>query len=99
MTDKEIFALSLEQDIQKAKIDKTKIALISLSENIVEGKSFINRILTEEKIIRKTKSFKDYVREIDGRRYYYSYALDMEAYVYDLQVRLLKTFIKTNSAD
>ena len=98
MTDEEIFKLSLEQDIQTAKSDQTKIALISLSEKIIEGKSFINKILTED-IIRKTKVFKEYVREAEGRRYYYSYAADMESFIFDLDVRLLQTFIESNSEE
>ena len=98
MSDKEIFKLSLEQDIQKAKQDHINISLISLSEKIVEGTSFINKILDED-VIRKTAIFKEYTEEIDNKRYYYSYAVDMESYVFDFEIRKLQTFIKTNSAD
>jgi signal transduction histidine kinase len=98
MSDKEIFRLSLEQDLQKAKQDIIKIALFSLSEKIVEGTSFINKILDEE-VIRKTANFKDYIEEIGDRRYYYSYAVGMESYVYDLDTRKLQDTIKTYSAD
>ena len=98
MTEKEIFKLSLEQDMQKAKLDHMNIALISLCEKVVEGKSFINKILTED-VIRKTSNFKDYATEGEGWRYYYSYAVDMDSFVYDFEVRKLQTFIKTNSAE
>ncbi|MBQ9244705.1 hypothetical protein IJ182_00390 [bacterium] len=98
MTDKEIFKLSLEQDMQKSKQEHMNIALISLCEKVVEGKSFINKILTED-VIRKTSNFRDYATEGEGRRYYYSYAVDMDSFVYDFEVRKLQTFIKTNSAE
>ncbi len=98
MNDKEIFYLSLEQDMQKAKLEHMNIALISLSEKIVEGKSFIKKILTEE-LIRKTTIFKEFAEETNERRYYYSYAVDMDSFGFDFEVRRLQTFIKTNSAD
>jgi signal transduction histidine kinase/DNA-binding response OmpR family regulator len=97
MSDKEIFKLSLEQEIQKSRT-RINISLISLSEKIVEGTSFINKILDED-VIRKTEVFKEYTEEINGRRYYYSYAVDMESYVFDFEIRKLQTYIKTNSAD
>lgn len=95
MNDKEIFELSLEQDMQKAKQDHINIALFSLSEKVVEGKSLIDKILSEE-IIRKTSVFKDYSIIKDGRRYYYSYALDIDSFVFDFEVRRLETYIKSN---
>ena len=98
MSDKEIFNLSLEQDIQKAKQDHINIALISLCENIVEGKSFINKILSDE-VIRKTTVFKEYSEEADGKRYYYCYSVDMDSFVYDFEIRKLQTYIKSNSAE
>ena len=98
MNDKEIFELSLEQDIQKAKQDRINIALFSLSEKIVEGKSLIDKILSEE-IIRKTSVFKDYSIIQNGRRYYYSYALDIDSFVFDFEVRRLETYIKSNEKD
>ncbi len=98
MDDKEIFELSLEQDMQKAKQDRINIALFSLSEKIAEGKSLIDKILSEE-IIRKTSVFKDYCKVENGRRYYYSYAADIDSFVFDFEVRRLYTYIKSNEQD
>ncbi len=98
MNDKEIFELSLEQDIQKAKQDRINIALFSLSEKVTEGQSLIDKILSEE-IIRKTAVFKDYSLIKDGRRYYYSYAADIDSFVFDFEVRRLFTYIKSNEKD
>lgn len=98
MSEKEIFNLSLEQDIQKAKQEHTNIALISFCENIVDGKSFINKILSED-AVRKTSVFKEYIEESDGKRYYYLYTVDMDSFVYDFEVRKLQTYIKSNSAE
>ncbi len=95
MSEKEIFELSLEQDMQKAKQEHMNIALISLSEKIVEGKSLTDKILAED-VVRKTSVFKEYSCIKDGRKYYYSYAVDMDSFVYDFEVRKLQTFIKEN---
>ncbi len=98
MSESEIFELSLEQDLQKAKQEHINIALISLSEKTIEGKSFIDKILSED-IIRKTALFKDYSCIKNDRRYYYSYAVDMDSFVFDFEVRKLQTYIKTNSQE
>ncbi len=98
MSDEEIFKLSLEQDIQKSKQEHTNIALISLSEKIVEGKSLIDKILDED-AIRKTSMFKEYIYENDDRRNYYLYTVDMDSFVYDFEIRKLKTYIETNSQE
>ncbi len=98
MTDKEIFYLCLEQDLQKAKQDKMNIAFTALSEKITAGKSLINKILTED-VVRKTIVFKEYCEEKAGRKYYYAYAVDLESYVFDLDVRKLDTIIKSNAVD
>ncbi len=98
LSDKNIFKLSLEQEMQKAKQEHMNISFISLSEKIVEGTSFINKMLDED-VIRKTSVFKDYIEEHDGRKYYYSYAVDMDSFVFDFEVRKLQNYIKTNSAD
>ena len=95
MSEQEIFELSLEQDMQKAKQEHINITLISLSEKIVEGKSLTDKILAED-VIRKTSVFKEYSCIKDGRRYYYSYTVDMDSFVYDFEVRKLQTYIKTN---
>jgi len=95
MSEKEIFELSLEQDMQKAKQEHMNIALISLSEKVVEGKSLTDKILAED-VVRKTSVFKEYSCIKDGRKYYYSYTVDMDSFVYDFEVRKLQTFIKTN---
>lgn len=92
MSEKEIFLHSLEQDMQRANQDKLNISLISLSENITET-SAIDKLLNND-IIRKTKVFKEYFECKNGRRYYYSYALDVESYVYDFEIRKLSTYIK-----
>ena len=98
MNDKEIFELSLEQSIQKAKQDQLNIALFSLSEKVIEGKSLIDKILSEE-IIRKTSVFKDYSVIKNGRKYYYSYAVDIDSFVFDFEVRRLETYIKSNNEE
>lgn len=98
MSEKEIFELSLEQDIQKAKQEHINISLIMLSENVVEGKSLINKILSED-VIRKTSTFKDYSIIIGDRKYYYCYAVDMDSFVYDFEVRKLETYINTNKQE
>ncbi len=94
MNEEEIFFHSLEQDIQKAKQEHLNISLISLRENIVEGNALIDKIL-EENLIRKTNIFKEYRIEKDNKRYYYSYAVDMDSFVFDFEVRKLKTYIET----
>ena len=98
LSEKGIFNLSLEQDMQKAKQDQINIALIALSEKIIEGKSLIDKILAEN-IIRKTSIFKEYSEIKEDRKYYYSYTVDMDSVVFDFDVRKLKTYIKTNSAE
>ena len=98
MTEKEIFLHSLEQDMQRAKQEHLNIALVSLCENANENKSIINEIL-EENIIRKTKVFKEYTEEKDSKKYYYSYALDIESFVHDFQIRKLETYIDTKNKE
>lgn len=92
MSEKEIFLHSLEQDMQRAKQEKLNISLVSLSEKITED-SAIEKLLNDN-IIRKTKVFKEYFNEESDRRYYYSYSLDVESYVYDFEIRKLDTYIK-----
>ncbi len=98
MNEEEIFFHSLEQDIQKAKQEHLNISLISLRENIVEGNALIDKIL-EENLIRKTNIFKEYRIEKDNKRYYYSYAVDMDSFVFDFEVRKLKTYIETKNQE
>ena len=98
MSEKEIFELTLEQDIQKAKQEDTNVSLISLNEKVVEGKSLIDKILSEE-VIRKTSVFKEYSDIKGDRKYYYCYAVDMDSFVYDFEVRKLETYINTNKPD
>lgn len=94
MTEEEIFLHSLEQEVQKAKQDHINISIVSLKENILEEKSLIDTILKDD-LIRKTNNFKDYTCEKNGERYYYSYAVDMDSFVFDFEVRKLETYIKT----
>ena len=98
MNDKEIFELSLEQDIIKAKQDKINIALFSLCEKIIEGKSLIDKILQEE-IIRKTSVYKDYFKIENGKRYYYSYALDIDSFAFDFEKMQLENYIKAHAEE
>ncbi len=98
MNDKEIFEHSLEQEIQKAKQEHINIALIFLKENIIDGINAEEKIFSEN-IIRKTSVFKDYSFEKDNKRYYYSYAVDMDSFVFDFEVRKLATYIKTISEE
>lgn len=95
MTEMEIFELSLEQDIQKAKQEHINISMISLSEKIVEGKSLIDKMLAED-IIRKTSVCKECSIVEDGRRNYYFYSVDMDSFVHDFEVRKLHTYINSN---
>ena len=95
LSEEEIFEMSLEQEIQKNKQEHINIGLLSLRENVVEGKSLINKILSEN-IIRKTSGFKDYSCIKGGKRYYYSYTVDIDSFVFDFEVRKLETFIKEN---
>ena len=98
MSEKEIFELALEQDMQKAKQEQINISMISLNEKVVEGKSLIDKILSES-LIRKTSVFREYSRIVENRRYYYCYAVDMDSFVYDFEVRKLGTYIDTNKPD
>lgn len=98
MSEKEIFELSLEQDIQRAKLEHINISLTMLKEKVVEGKSLIDKILADE-VIRKTSTFKDYSIIVDGKRYYYCYAVDMDSFVHDFEVRKLATYIESNKPD
>ena len=50
-------------------------------------------------MIRKTSVFKEYSIVKDGRRYYYCYAVDMDSFVYDFEVRKLVTYINTNKPE
>ena len=73
--------------------------MISLSENILEnGNSLINQI-KEDDLIRKTSTFKEHEYEINGKRYYYCYAVDMDSFVYDFQIRKLKTYVTALNED
>lgn len=99
MSEKEIFVHSLEQDIQKAKLEHLNISLISLTENILEnGESLIEQIKKED-LIRKTSTFKEHEYEVNGKRYYYCYAFDMDSFVYDFQIRKLKTYVTALNED
>ena len=69
-----------------------------MCENLVEGKSLIDKILSED-IIRKTSEFKEYSCIKEGKRYYYSYTVDIESFVFDFEVRKLETFIKENQKE
>ena len=70
MNSREIFEISLEQAMQRAKQDRINIALFGLRENVVEGKSLIDKILSEE-VIRRTPVFKEYSEIKSKYRYYY----------------------------
>ena len=37
--------------------------------------------------------------EKDNKRYYYSYAVDMDSFVFDFEVRKLKTYIETKNQE
>lgn len=93
MDEREIFLHSLEQEIQKSKQEHTNISLIGLVERKKEGKSLIEEI-QEEDIIRKTATYKEYMYEADDKRYFCSYATDIDSFVYDFQIRKLETFIQ-----
>ena len=95
MNEEEIFMHSMEQDIQKAKQERLNISMIALREDIFEEKSLINKILNED-VIRKTNNFKSYTCEKNGKRYYYSYMLDMDSFVFDFEIRKLETYIESN---
>ena len=47
-----------------------------------------------KQLLRDFKVFKEYFNEENDRRYYYSYSLDVESYVYDFEIRKLDTYIK-----
>ena len=98
MSEKEIFKLSLEQDIQKAKQDRMNIALMSFCENIIEGKSFIDKILSDD-IIRKNTVYKEYTEIKNNKRYYYVYSVDVDSFVFDFEVRKVKSFITSNEPE
>ena len=51
MSEMEIFELSLEQDMQRAKQEHINISMISLSEKVVEGKSLIDKIYDDKILI------------------------------------------------
>lgn len=93
MSEEEIFIHSLEQDVQKAKQEHINLSIIALKENKLEDNSLIDKILSEN-MIRKTGVFKDYKCEKGGKNYYYSYAVDMDSFVFDFEVRKLETYIK-----
>ncbi len=90
MKEKEIFIHALEQDVQRTKQEHINIALMSLKgleeavDNVLNGG-----------VIRKTSTFKEYSFVKEGRKYYYCYAVDMDSFVYDFEVRKLATYINT----
>lgn len=96
MNEKEIFKHSLEQDIQKAKQDRLNISLISFRENFIEGKSFIDKIVSED-IIRKNNIFKELFYTENGKKYYFMYSVDIDSFVFDFEVRKIQAYIKENS--
>ncbi len=98
MSEIEIFELSLEQDMQRARQEHINISMISLSEKVVEGKSLIDKILKED-VIRKTSVCKECSLVRDNRRNYYFYSVDMDSFVHDFEVRKLQTFIKENQCE
>lgn len=98
MNEEEIFMHSMEQDIQKAKQERLNISMVALRENIIEEKSLINKILNED-VIRKTNNFKYYTCEKNGKRYYYSYMVDMDSFVFDFEIRKLETYIASNKEE
>lgn len=93
MNDEEVFEISLEQDIQKAKQDHINIMLIGLKESVNEKGSLIDKICDED-ILRKTSNFNELMVEKEGNRYYYLYCVDVDSFVYDFEVRKLETYIK-----
>ncbi len=98
MDEEEIFFHSLEQDIQKSKQEHINISLIALCENIVAGKSLIDKILSED-IIRKTSLFKEYSCIKDDKKYYYMYTVDMDSFVFDFELRKFQTYLKEQSPE
>ena len=93
MNEEEIFELSLEMDIQKAKQEHLNIALIALRENILSEGSIIDKICYDD-VIRKTNQFNQYMKEENGKRYYYLYSVDMDSFVFDFEIRKFNTYIK-----
>ncbi len=98
MDEKEIFFHSLEQEIQKSKQEHINISLIGLKENNLKSGSLIDNIISEN-IIRKTSVFKDIKFETENTRYYYSYAVDTDSFVYDFEIRKLNTYINSIDKD
>ncbi len=95
LTEKEIFKLSLEQDLQKAKLEHINIALMSFCEKYIEGKSFTDKILSED-VIRKNTVFKECYYIENNKKYYFLYSVDVDSFVFDFEVRKTETYIKTN---
>lgn len=98
MDEKEIFFHSLEQEIQKSKQEHINISLIGLKENNLKSGSLIDNIISEN-IIRKTSVFKDIKFETENTRYYYSYAVDKDSFIYDFEIRKLNTYINSIDKD
>ncbi len=96
MSEKEIFKLSLEQDIQKAKQDRLNVSLCAFRENIVDGKSFTDKIISDD-VIRKNTVYKEYSYTEDNKRYYYVYSVDVDSFVFDFEVRKVDGYIKANA--
>lgn len=93
MNEEEIFELSLEMDIQRAKQEHLNIGLIALRENILTEGSIIDKICYDD-VIRKTNQFNQYMKEENGKRYYYLYSVDMDSFVFDFEVRKIDNYIK-----
>ena len=93
LNEKEIFEMSLEQDIQKAKQEKTKIGLIIIKEEYIEGESIIDRII-KDGVIRKTSKYKEYSCVKEGKRYYYLYIMNIDKYALEFEEKKIETYIK-----
>lgn len=94
MSEKEVFIHALEQDVQKAKQEHINISMMSLCGSL-DG---VQKILDEE-VIRKTANFNEYAFYKNGKKYYYCYAVDMDSFVHDFEVRKLSTYINTQNKE
>lgn len=94
MSEKEIFIHSLEQDVQKAKQEHINISMMSLCGS-EEG---VQKVLDED-VIRKTSIFNEFILCKNGKKYYYCYAVDMDSFVHDFEVRKLSTYINAQNKE
>lgn len=93
LSEEEIFAMQLNQDIFKAKQSHSTIGLIALKEKIGCPCSFIEKVVSDN-LIRKTSNSKEFSYQKDDKKIYLYYALEMDSFALDFIKKKLEGYIR-----